>query len=101
MKTLANLGAGLLAAALFASALLAPALAQTEHCLTPREIQTAIESGQVQPLAAILAAAGISDEPLSVQLCRQPDGRLFYVVAVLGPTGDAQNLVLNAHGATL
>jgi hypothetical protein len=101
--TLRKIAAAITVAAMVGIFATSPASAQfgasAAACLTPREIQTAIQSGEVQPVAVILTAAGISDMPLSVQLCRQ-NGRLFYVVAVLGSSGQAQNLTLPADGAS-
>jgi len=63
-----------------------------------REIQSAIASGEILPLADILSMAGVdgSQEVLSVEVCDR-GGQLYYVVAVLDEYGEAQNLVLNAR----
>lgn len=77
--------------------LLASGHAQAADCLDNRAIQDAIASGQIAPVDVVLAQNGVaSDEQvLSVKVCDQGDG-LVYVVAVLGPDGDARNLVLPA-----
>lgn len=73
----------------------APALAA--DCLNNRGIQDAIASGEIAPVAVVLANNGVGgdEEVLSVKVCDQGGG-LVYVVAVLGPDGDARNLVLPA-----
>jgi len=73
-----------------------PSAAQ-DSCLGKREIQGAISSGEILPLADILSMAGVSaSEVLSVQVCDQ-GGQYYYMVAVLDTNGNAQNLVLNAR----
>ena len=63
-----------------------------------RQIQEAVSSGQIMSLDAVLAQAGIGgdSEVLNVQVCDQ-GGRLVYIIGVLGPTGEAQNLTLDAQ----
>ena len=74
----------------------APASAQA--CLDRREIQEAVSSGQIMSLDAVLASAGVGadSEVLNVQVCDQ-GGALVYIIGVLGPTGQAQNLTLSAR----
>lgn len=74
----------------------APAFAQA--CLDNRQIQEAVSSGQIMSLADVLASAGIdgSAEILSVQVCDEGSG-LVYIIGVLKPDGEAQNLVLSAQ----
>jgi len=78
--------------------LLAAAPVQAQSCLDKRQIQDAVSSGQIQSLNAVLASAGVdgSAEILSVQVCDQGGG-LVYIIGVLAPSGEAQNLVLNAR----
>lgn len=78
--------------------LLAAAPAQAQACLDKRQIQDAVSSGEIQSLNAVLASAGVGSnaEILSVQVCDQ-GGRLVYVIGVLGPSGEAQNLVVDAR----
>jgi hypothetical protein len=73
-----------------------PALAQGQ-CLSNREIQAALASGEIQPVASVLANAGVGrDETLvSVKVCKEGGG-LVYVVAVIGPDGNPRNLTLPA-----
>jgi uncharacterized membrane protein YkoI len=49
-------------------------------------------------LDAVLASAGVDPnaEILNVQVCDQ-GGHLVYIIGVLTPDGQAQNLVLNAQ----
>jgi hypothetical protein len=88
-----------LSIAVAAAIALAPAGAATaQSCLSNREIQGMVSSGQIMSLAAVLASAGIdgSAEILSVQVCDEGGG-LVYVIGVLTPEGEAQNLVLSAQ----
>lgn len=72
--------------------------ASAQSCLGNREIQEAVSSGQIKSLEQVLREAGIdsSQSVLSVQVCDQ-GGRLVYIIGVLSPSGEAQNLVLNAQ----
>lgn len=72
--------------------------AQAQSCLDNRQIQEAVSSGQIMSLAAVLASAGIdgNSEVLSVQVCDDGNG-LVYIIGVLLPSGEAQNLVLSAQ----
>lgn len=72
--------------------------AQAQACLDNRQIQEAVASGQIMSLADVLASAGVdgSAEILSVQVCDE-GGRLVYIVGVLTPQGEAQNLVMSAQ----
>ena len=67
-------------------------------CLDKRQIQEKVSSGEIMSLDAVLGSAGIdsSTEILNVQVCDQ-GGRLVYIIGVLSPNGDAQNLVLSAQ----
>ncbi|HEV7718609.1 MAG TPA: hypothetical protein VGO70_06500 [Arsenicitalea sp.] len=78
----------------FASALPAQAAGQ---CLSNQEIQAALSSGEIGPVAAALAQAGVGRDAkvLSVRVCKE-GGRMVYVVAVLSSNGDARNLTLPA-----
>lgn len=97
MKTLIHTFVLSIAAALaLGLALAGPASAQS--CFDNRQIQEMVSSGQIMSLAAVLASAGIdgSAEILSVQVCDEGSG-LVYVIGVLSPEGEAQNLVLGAQ----
>jgi uncharacterized membrane protein YkoI len=72
--------------------------ASAQACLDNRQIQEAVASGEIMSLASVLASAGIdsSTDVLSVQVCDE-GGRLVYIIGVLTPSGEAQNLVLSAQ----
>lgn len=71
---------------------------QAQACLDKQQIQEAVSSGQIMSLDAVLAQAGIpsDSEILNVQVCDE-GGRLVYVIGVLSPDGQAQNLTLSAQ----
>lgn len=96
MKTLTSTFAFI--ALILAQALFAVAPAQAQSCLDNRQIQEAVSSGQIVSLATVLASAGVdsSAEVLSVQVCDEGGG-LVYIIGVLAPNGEAQNLVLSAQ----
>ena len=62
------------------------------------QIQQAVASGEIMSLAQVLSAAGIGSnaEVLNVQVCDE-GGRFVYIIGVLTPDGEAQNLVLSAN----
>ena len=72
--------------------------ASAQACLDNRQVQEAVASGQIMSLADVLTMAGIdsSTEVLSVQVC-DDGGQLVYIIGVLTPSGEAQNLVLSAQ----
>lgn len=74
-----------------------PAAAQS-GCWDPPAIQAALAEGHIQPVGQVLAREGIpaSTEVLSVKVCEQ-GGAPVYVLAVLGASGEAKNLTLNAQ----
>ena len=76
----------------------ATGMAQAQACLDNRAIQDKVSSGEIMSLAQVLSAAGVdsSAEVLNVQVCDQ-GGRLVYIIGVLTPSGEAQNMVLNAQ----
>lgn len=71
---------------------------QAQGCLDRRQIQEAVSTGQIMSLPEVSDSAGIdrSAEILSVQVCDE-GGRLVYIIGVLTPEGEAQNLVLDAQ----
>jgi hypothetical protein len=95
MKNILKPFIALLLAPVLLAPVIAPATAQGE-CLSGRDTQRMIASGEIMPLESALAQAGVGSDQqiLSAQVCDQ--GRWVYVVAVLGPGGYAQNLVLPA-----
>jgi uncharacterized membrane protein YkoI len=98
MKTIAPKPSASIALALaLALALAGTGSAQAQACLDKRQIQEAVASGQIKSLDAVLASAGVdaNAEILNVQVCDQ-GGALVYVIGVLAPDGQAQNLTLTA-----
>lgn len=97
MKTLTSKLLASIALAL-AVGLAAISPAQAQACLDKRQIQEAVSSGQIKSLDAVLASAGIdrNADILSVQVCDE-GGRLVYIIGVLAPSGEAQNMVLSAQ----
>ena len=97
MKTLTSKFLASIALAL-AVGLASTGAANAQACLDKRQIQDAVSSGQIMSLDAVLASAGVdgSAEILSVQVCDE-GGRLVYIIGVLTPEGEAQNLVLSAQ----
>jgi hypothetical protein len=75
----------------------APVVAQ-ENCWDNSAIQSALSSGQIQPVASVLAREGIpgSTQVLTVKVCEQ-GGAPVYVIAVLEESGQARNLTLGAQ----
>jgi uncharacterized membrane protein YkoI len=99
MKTKAPKPSAAMALALaIALALAGTGASQAQACLDKRQIQEAVSSGQIMSLDAVLAQAGIpaESEILNVQVCDE-GGALVYVIGVLSPDGQAQNLTLNAQ----
>ena len=92
------------AAALFALAAVTPALAQDNsrgQCLSDRQIQTAIESGQILSWPKIKKLAGISayQEVSDVEVCLI-GGEPYYMLNVISPGGEATKIALNAVDGT-
>jgi hypothetical protein len=75
-----------------------PAAAQ-DACMSNRELQAAIESGEIAPVAQVLDQAGVGRDTqvLSVEVCQQ-NGGWAYFVGVINAQGEAQTLVLPASG---
>ncbi|RDE10460.1 hypothetical protein [Pelagibacterium lacus] len=99
MKTslLSRLTSLALALCLFLPLGVAPGMAQGQ-CWDNAAIQAALDQGQIRPVAAVLAREGVNPatEVLSVRVCDQGSGPV-YVLAVLGPGGEARNLTLSAR----
>lgn len=95
------------AAAVFALAAAMPASAQGRtsrgnlDCLTDRQIQTAIESGQILSWPKIKKLAGISnyEEVSDVEVCMIDDVP-YYILNVVSPGGEAAKIALNAVDGT-
>jgi len=91
----------LMAGALMAFPAISPASAQGLECLSNRQVQAAIESGQILSWPKIKRLAGISDyeEVSGAQVC-MIEGVAYYVVNVISPDGEATKIVLNAIDGT-
>jgi uncharacterized membrane protein YkoI len=94
------------AAAVFSLAVAMPASAQGRagddlECLTDRQIQVAIESGQILSWPKVKRLAGISayQEVSDVQVC-MIDGVPYYILNVVSPEGEAAKIALNAVDGT-
>ncbi len=94
------------AAALLVLSTALPASAQVRarealDCLTDRQIQAAIDSGQILTWPKIKRLAGISayEEVSDVQVCLI-DGMPFYILNVVSPEGEAAKIALNAVDGT-
>jgi hypothetical protein len=87
-----------LAALALAAALFGTVQSQAQSCLSNREIQEAVASGQIMSLDQVLSSAGVdgNTEILNVQVC-DDGGGLVYVIGVLTADGQAENLVLSAQ----
>ena len=91
------LAAGGLALAL-AGGLCGPASAQQGQCLSKREIQERIASGEVRPLSDAMAAAGVGGKIISsgAELC-QVNGRWQWRVNVMDESGESKAVTLPAQ----
>lgn len=94
------------AAAVFSLAAVMPAAAQGRagdnlECFSDRQIQMAIEGGQIQSWPKIKRLAGISDyeEVSDVQVC-MIEGVPYYILNVISPEGEAAKIALNAVDGT-
>jgi hypothetical protein len=96
---LSSIVAPLLVATAICVAAADPAAAQTS-CMSNRQLQAAIASGTIAPVAQVLANAGISRDTqvLSLQVCQDKSGTWSYYVGILDPQGQASTLVLQASG---
>jgi len=70
-------------------------------CLSDRQIQTAIESGQILSWPKIKKLAGISNyqEVSDLTVCLI-EGVPFYIINVVSPGGEATKIALNAVDGT-
>ena len=76
----------------------APAAQEEGDCISGRQIQQAINDGDIIDLADAMQAEGVKAKPLS-----QPDvcrigGRLQYRLNIMNSYGEAERIVLNAQG---
>jgi hypothetical protein len=95
------------AAAVFSLVAAMPASAQGRaarvemDCFSDRQIQVAIESGQILSWPKIKRLAGISayQEVSDVQVC-MIEGVPYYILNVISPEGEAAKIALNAVDGT-
>ena len=71
------------------------------ECLSDRQIQAAIEDGQIQSWPKIKRLAGISayEEVSDVTVC-MIEGVPYYILNVISPEGEAAKIALNAVDGT-
>jgi hypothetical protein len=90
-------------AAMISLAAAMPAFAQGAggNCLSDREIQAAIESGQMLSWPTVKRMAGISsyEEVSDVKVC-MIGGVPVYILNVISPAGEASKIALNAVDGT-
>jgi hypothetical protein len=69
-----------------------------EVCWDNIRIQTAVASGEIAPIADVLAREGIPAANVrgAVKVCEQ-GGQLVYVLPVLEASGEARNLTVSAQ----
>jgi hypothetical protein len=98
IAVLRTLVAASMAATLMSFATAMPAGAQ-DACLSNRDIQAKISSGEIAPVAQVLERNGIDrdTEVLSVEVCAAGNGWSYYV-GVIDASGQARTLVLQASG---
>jgi hypothetical protein len=94
------------AAAIISLAAVLPAYAQVSgreklDCLSDKQIQVAIESGQILSWPKIKKLAGIGsyEEVSDVKVCLIDDVP-FYILNVVSPEGEATKIALNAVDGT-
>jgi hypothetical protein len=80
-----------------AFASLGAAAAQDDECISGRQIQQAINDGQILELAEAMDAEGINGKPLSEPDVCRVNGRLQYRVNIMNSYGEAERIVLNAQ----
>lgn len=90
------------AAAIISLVAVMPAFAQAGmDCLTDRQIQAAIESGEILSWPSVKRMAGISayEEVSDVRVC-MIGGVPVYILNVISPEGEASKIALNAVDGT-
>lgn len=98
MNTIATtLAAVLLALPLALTSLGAPVAQEDGDCISGRQIQEAINEGEIVDLADAMAAEGIDGKPLSQPDVCRTSGRLQYRVNIMNSYGEAERIVLNAQ----
>lgn len=95
--TLIRLAAAIMALPL-ALAVPGTAIAQQDGCLTGRQIQQALDAGQIVQLNEAMRAAGIVDQPIGrASVCLQ-DGELKYRLNFMNRAGVSETRDLPAEG---
>lgn len=69
--------------------------AQDRNCLTRQDIQTQLQTGDIEELATVMARAGIDQRPLSAEVC-DLNGVPHYFVNLMDSYGGKQ-VTLNAR----
>lgn len=86
-----------LALSLFLSAIGPAAAQEGGDCLSPREIQDKVSSGEIVTVDEAMSADGIEERPLGqTKVCRR-NGNLEYHVNIMDEYGDTDTKVLNAQ----
>jgi len=73
-----------------------PAVAHAA-CVSQQEARQFVKSGQAIPLSQALQRAGISGKVVRVALCKTRGNPPFYRLAVLGPGGYLNKVVIPAN----
>jgi hypothetical protein len=76
----------------------APAAQEEGDCITGRQIQQAINDGDIVDLADAMQAEGVRAKPLSQPDVCRVGGQLKYRVNIMNSYGEAERIVLNAQG---
>ena len=95
-----NIAASALAVALALTSFGAAAAQEDSNCVSSRQAQQAVESGQVMQLPEAARRAGIEQRKFigdEAQLC-DVDGAPHWIVSVMKDNGDSERIVLNAQG---
>lgn len=76
-----------------------PALAQGNNCVSARQAQQAVESGEILELPDAARRAGVDRKYIDnqAQLC-DVDGAPHWIVNMMNEYGDSERVVLNALG---
>jgi hypothetical protein len=76
----------------------APAAQEDSNCVSARQAQQWVESGEVMQLRDAAERAGVSSKYIGdARLCG-PDGSRHWVVSVINESGDSKRISLNAQG---
>lgn len=93
-----TIAAALLALPIALTSFGAPAAQEEGECISGRQIQQAINDGEIVDLADAMQAEGVEGKPLSQpDVCRS-SGQLQYRINIMNSSGEAERIVLNAQG---